>query len=208
MNRFKATLAIATVSLLALTACGGDATKVTEGAKDAVDQTAKTATEGVTKAGEGVTKAGEGAMKAGDAAKEAVGGVATKAGEGVTKAGEGAMKAGDAAKDAVGGVATKAMGLVALKDSIPGLKDSATAAIAAVKTGDFKGAQAEMTKLQESWGKVSEMVKTSSGGSYDKISSTLKTVQTELKAPSPDKTKILADLTSLSSSVSGLASLK
>jgi hypothetical protein len=226
MNRFKATLAIATVSLLALTACGGDATKVTEGAKDAVDQTAKTATEGV-------TKAGEGAMKAGDAAKDAVGGVATKAGEGATKAGEGAMKAGDAAKDAVGGVATKAgegvakagdaakdavggvatkaggvMGLVALKDTIPGLKDSATAAIAAVKSGDFKGAQAEATKLQESWGKVSEMVKTHSGGSYEKINSTLKTVQTELKAPSPDKTKILADLTSLSSSVSGLVSIK
>jgi hypothetical protein len=201
MNRFKATLAIAAVSLFALTACGGDATKVTEGAKDAVDKTAKTATEGV-------TKAGEGAMKAGEGAKDAVGGVATKAGEGVTKAGEGAMKAGDAAKDAVGGVATKAMGLVALKDSIPGLKDSATAAIAAVKSGDFKGAQAEATKLQESWSKVSETVKTSSGGSYDKISSTLKTVQTELKAPSPDKTKILADLTSLSSSVTGLASLK
>jgi hypothetical protein len=223
MNRFKATLAIAAVSLFALTACGGDATKVTEGAKDAVDKTAKTATEGVTKAGEGVTKAG-------DAAKDAVGGAATKAGEGVTKAGEGAMKAGDAAKDAVGGaatkagegvtkvgdaakdavggVATKAMGLVALKDSIPGLKDSATAAIAAVKSGDFKGAQAEATKLQESWSKVSETVKTSSSGSYDKISSTLKTVQTELKAPSPDKTKILADLTSLSSSVTGLASLK
>jgi hypothetical protein len=197
MKRFKATLAIAAVSLFALTACGGDATKVTEGAKDAVDQTAKTATEGV-------TKAGEGAMKTGDAAKDAVGGVATKAGEGVAKA-------GDAAKDAVGGVATKAggvMGLVALKDTIPGLKDSATAAIAAVKSGDFKGAQAEATKLQESWSKVSEMVKTHSGGSYDKISSTLKTVQTELKAPSPDKTKILADLTSLSSSVSGLASLK
>jgi hypothetical protein len=204
MNRFKATLAITAISLFALTACGGDATKVTEGAKDAVDKTAKTATEGA-------TKAGEGAMKAGDAAKDAVGGVATKAGEGMTKAGEGAMKAGDAAKDAVGGVATKAggvMGLVALKDSIPGLKDSATAAIAAVKTGDFKGAQAEATKLQESWGKVSEMVKTHSGGSYDKINSTLKTVQTELKAPSPDKTKILADLTSLSSSVTGLVSVK
>jgi hypothetical protein len=208
MNRFKAPLAIAAISLFALTACGGDATKVTEGAKDAIDQTAKTATEGVTKAGEGVTKAGEGvtkagegAMKAGDAAKDAVGGAATKAGEGVTKA-------GDAAKDAVGGVATKAMGLVALKDSIPGLKDSATAAIAAVKTGDFKGAQAEATKLQESWSKVSETVKASSGGSYEKITSTLKTVQTELKAPSPDKTKILADLTSLSSSVTGLASLK
>jgi hypothetical protein len=194
MNRFKAPLAIAAISLFALTACGGDATKVTEGAKDAIDQTAKTATEGV-------TKAGEGAMKAGDAAKDAVGGAATKAGEGVTKA-------GDAAKDAVGGVATKAMGLVALKDSIPGLKDSATAAIAAVKTGDFKGAQAEATKLQESWSKVSETVKASSGGSYEKITSTLKTVQTELKAPSPDKTKILADLTSLSSSVTGLASLK
>jgi hypothetical protein len=204
MNRFKATLAITAISLFALTACGGDATKVTEGAKDAVDKTAKTATEGA-------TKAGEGAMKAGDAAKDAVGGVATKAGEGAMKAGEGAMKAGDAAKDAVGGVATKAggvMGLVALKDSIPGLKDSATAAIAAVKTGDFKGAQAEATKLQESWGKVSEMVKTHSGGSYDKINSTLKTVQTELKAPSPDKTKILADLTSLSSSVTGLVSVK
>jgi hypothetical protein len=204
MNRFKATLAITAISLFALTACGGDATKVTEGAKDAVDKTAKTATEGA-------TKAGEGAMKAGDAAKDAVGGVATKAGEGAIKAGEGAMKAGDAAKDAVGGVATKAggvMGLVALKDSIPGLKDSATAAIAAVKTGDFKGAQAEATKLQESWGKVSEMVKTHSGGSYDKINSTLKTVQTELKAPSPDKTKILADLTSLSSSVTGLVSVK
>jgi hypothetical protein len=204
MNRFKATLAITAISLFALTACGGDATKVTEGAKDAVDKTAKTATEGA-------TKAGEGAMKAGDAAKDAVGGVATKAGEGTMKAGEGAMKAGDAAKDAVGGVATKAggvMGLVALKDSIPGLKDSATAAIAAVKTGDFKGAQAEATKLQESWGKVSEMVKTHSGGSYDKINSTLKTVQTELKAPSPDKTKILADLTSLSSSVTGLVSVK
>jgi hypothetical protein len=194
MNRFKAPLAIAAISLFALTACGGDATKVTEGAKDAIDQTAKTATEGV-------TKAGEGAMKAGDAAKDAVGGAATKAGEGVTKA-------GDAAKDAVGGVATKAMGLVALKDSIPGLKDSATAAIAAVKTGDFKGAQAEATKLQESWSKVSETVKASSSGSYEKITSTLKTVQTELKAPSPDKTKILADLTSLSSSVTGLASLK
>jgi hypothetical protein len=197
MNRFKATLAIATVSLLALTACGGDATKVTEGAKDAVDQTAKTAAEGA-------TKAGEGAMKAGDAAKDAVGGVATKAGEG-------AMKAGDAAKDAASKVATNATGaagLLSLTQSIPGLKTSATAALDAVKKGDFKGAQAEATKLQESWGKVSDVVKTKSGGSFDKISSTLKTVQTELKEPSPDKTKIISDLTSLSSSVAGLASIK
>jgi hypothetical protein len=226
MNRFKATLAIATFSLLALTACGGDATKVTEGAKDAVDKTAKTATEGA-------TKAGEGAMKAGDAAKDAVGGAATKAGEGAMKAGEGAMKAGDAAKDAVGGVATKAgegaikagdtaknaaskvatnvtgaAGLLSLTQAIPGLKTSATAALDAVKKGDFKAAQEEATKLQDSWTKVSEVVKTKSGGSFDKIGSTLKTVQTELKAPSPDKAKIVTDLTSLSSSVAGLASIK
>jgi hypothetical protein len=197
MNRFKATLAISAISLFALTACGGDATKVTEGAKDAVDQTAKTATEGV-------TKAGEGAMKAGDTAKEAVGGVATKAGEG-------AMKAGDTAKDAASKVATNvtgAAGLLGLTQAIPGLKTSATAALDAVKKGDFKAAQEEATKLQDSWTKVSDVVKTKSGGSFDKISSTLKTVQTELKETSPDKAKIMTDLTSLSSSVAGLASIK
>jgi hypothetical protein len=219
MNRFKATLAISAISLFALTACGGDATKVTEGAKDAVENTAKTATEGVTKAGEGAmkagdtakdavggvaTKAGEGAMKAGDAAKDAVGGVATKAGEG-------AMKAGDTAKDAASKVATNvtgAAGLLSLTQAIPGLKTSATAALDAVKKGDFKAAQEEATKLQDSWTKVSDVVKTKSGGSFDKISSTLKTVQTELKEPSPDKTKIVTDLTSLSSSVAGLVSIK
>jgi hypothetical protein len=219
MNRFKATLAISAISLFALTACGGDATKVTEGAKDAVENTAKTATEGV-------TKAGEGAMKAGDTAKDAVGGVATKAGEGAmkagdtakdavggvaTKAGEGAMKAGDTAKDAASKVATNvtgAAGLLSLTQAIPGLKTSTTAALDAVKKGDFNAAKEEATKLQDSWTKVSDVVKTKSGGSFDKISSTLKTVQTELKEPSPDKAKIVTDLTSLSSSVAGLVSIK
>jgi hypothetical protein len=219
MNLFKATLAIAAFSIFALTACGGDATKVADDAKNAVDQTAKTATEGA-------SKAGEGAMKAGDAAKDAVGGVATKAGEGAmkagdtakdavggvaTKAGEGAMKAGDTAKDAaakVAGNVTGAAGLLSLTQTIPGLKTGVTAALDAVKKGDFKAAQEEATKLQESWTKVSDVVKTKSGGSFDKISSTLKTVQTELKAPSPDKAKIISDLTSLSSSVTGLASIK
>jgi hypothetical protein len=182
-NRLKAaTLAMAAFSILSLTACGEEV----EGAKDAVGKTAA----------EGAQKAGESAMKAG---------------EGAQKAGESAMKAGEAAKVAAGSAADKAKGamsLVALKDSIPGLKDNAAAAMTAVKAGDFKAAQAEVTKLQESWGKVSEMVKTSSSGSYDKVSATLKTVQTELKAPTPDKTKVLADLTSLSSAVSGLVAVK
>jgi hypothetical protein len=219
MNRFKATLAIAAFSILALTACGGDATKVADDAKNAVDQTTKTATEGA-------NKAGEGAMKAGDAAKDAVGGVATKAGGGAmkagdtakdavggvaTKAGEGAMKAGDTAKDAaakVAGNVTGAAGLLSLTQTIPGLKTGVTAALDAVKKGDFKAAKEEATKLQESWTKVSDVVKTKSGGSFDKISSTLKTVQTELGETSPDKAKIISDLTSLSSSVTGLASIK
>jgi hypothetical protein len=226
MNRFKATLAIASFSILALTACGGDATKVADDAKNAVDQTAKTATEGANKAGEGAMKAGEGAMKAGDTAKDAVGGVATKAGEGAmkagdtakdavggvaTKAGEGAMKAGDTAKDAVGGIAGKmtgAAGLLSLTQTIPALKTGVTAALDDVKKGDFKAAKEEATKLQESWTKVGDVVKTKSGGSFDKISSTLKTVQTELGESSPDKAKIISDLTSLSSSVTGLASIK
>ncbi len=168
MNRFKATLAIAAFSLFALTACGEEATKVTEGAKDAVGQTAKTATEGAQKAGEGAMKAGESAQKAGEGA----------------------------------------MGLMSLKDSIPELKDSAAAALTAAKAGDFKTAQAEVTKLQGSWDKVGGMVKTHSAGSYDKISSTLKTVQTELKAPSPDKAKIMSDLQSLSTNVTGLVAVK
>jgi hypothetical protein len=219
MNRFKATLAIAAFSIFALTACGGDATKVADDAKNAVDQTAKTATEGA-------TKAGEGAMKAGDAAKDAVGGVATKAGEGAmkagdtakdaaakvaTKAGEGAMKAEDTAKDAaakVAGNVTGAAGLLSLTQTIPGLKTGVTATLDAVKKGDFKAAKEEATKLQESWTKVSDVVKTKSGGSFDKISSTLKTVQTELGESSPDKAKIVSDLTSLSSSVAGLVSIK
>lgn len=204
MNRFKATLAIAAFSIFALTACGGDATKVADDAKNAVDQTAKTATEGANKAGEGAMKAGEGAMKAGDAAKDAVGGVATKAGEGATKM-------GDTAKDAaakVAGNVTGAAGLLSLTQTIPGLKTGVTAALDAVKKGDFKAAKEEATKLQESWTKVSDVVKTKSGGSFDKISSTLKTVQTELGESSPDKAKIVSDLTSLSSSVTGLASIK
>jgi hypothetical protein len=167
MNRFKATLAIAAFSLFALTACGEEATKVTEGAQ---------------KAGEGAQKAGENAMKAG---------------EGAVKAGEKAMKAGEGA-----------MGLMSLKDSIPGLKDSATAALTAAKAGDFKTAQTEVTKLQESWNKVGGIVKTHSAGNYDKISSTLKTVQTELKAPSPDKAKITSDLQALSTNVTGLVAVK
>jgi hypothetical protein len=148
---------------------------------------------------------------AADSAQKASEG-AMKAGEGAQKAGESAMKAADSAKVAAGNAADKAKGamgnLVALKDSIPGLKDNAAAAITAVKAGDFKAAQTEITKLQESWGKVSEMVKTNSSGSYEKVSTTLKTVQTELKAPNPDKTKVMADLTSLSSAVSGLAAIK
>lgn len=197
MNRFKATLAIAAFSIFALTACGGDATKVADDAKNAVDQTTKTATEGV-------NKAGEGAMKAGDAAKDTVGGVATKAGEGATKM-------GDTAKDAatkVAGNVTGAAGLLSLTQTIPGLKTGVTSALDAAKKGDFKAAKEEATKLQESWTKVSDVVKTKSGGSFDKISSTLKTVQTELGESSPDKAKIVSDLTSLSSSVAGLASIK
>jgi hypothetical protein len=172
---FKATLAIAALSMFVLTACGGDATKVADDAKNAVDQTAKTATEGA-------TKAGEGAMKAGDTAKDS----ATK----------------------MAGNVTGAAGLLSLTQTIPGLKTGTTAALDAVKKGDFKAARAETTKLQDSWTKVSDVVKNKSGGSFDKINSTLKTVQTELKEPSPDKTKIVSDLTSLSSSFAGLASIK
>ncbi len=186
-NRFKAaTLAVAAFSILSLTACGEEVKNATEGAKDTVGKTAA----------ESAQKASEGAMKAGETAQ---------------KAGETAMKAADTAKVAAGDAADKAKGamsLVALKDTIPGLKNDAAAAMTAVKAGDFKTAQAEVTKLQESWGKVSEMVKTHSSGSFEKVTTTLKTVQTELKAPTPDKTKVLADLTSLSSAVSGLVAIK
>lgn len=179
MNRFKATLAIAAFSLLSLTACGEEAKNAAEGAKDAMGKTTQTATEGA-------QKAGDSAMKVGD----------------------GAMKAATSAKDAVASNVASVAGVLSLKDSIPNLKDSAASALAAVKTGDFKTAQGEVTKLQESWAKVDDIVKKQSGESFKKISTTLKTVQTDLNAPNPDKAKIIAELQSLSSAVSGLAALK
>jgi hypothetical protein len=192
MKRFNTIFALSILGLVSLTACGEEAKNVTDAAKDATGSVTDVAKDA---AGKTTDAAG----KVGDAAKDATG-------KTVDAAKDTAGKTTDAAK----GTVDKAMGmagnLAGIKDGVLGMKGGVANTLTAVKAGDFAKAQTEATKLQTSWGKISETVEKQSGagGSYKTINDGLKTVQTSLKDAKPDKAKITSQLQSVATAVTGL----
>ncbi len=182
MKRFNAILALS-LSLFALTACGEETKTVTDAAKDATGAAADVAKDA---AGKTVDAAKDTTGKAVDTAKDATG------------------KATDTAKGAVGSVTAMASKAMGIKDGAIGMKDSVAAALTAAKSGDFKTAQTEATKLKESWGKISELVEKQSGDSYKTINDGLANVETSLKDANPDKAKVTSQLQSLTTAGAGL----
>ncbi len=122
-----------------------------------------------------------------------------------------AQGAAEGAVDQAGGIVDQAKsaatGLMAMKDSLPGMKDSVTAAIDAVKGGDFATAKTEVTKLQEMWDTVGSTVKEQSPEVYDNMSKSLSAAHTSLAADSPNKDEVVANLESMSKSVTSLIGL-
>ncbi len=135
-----------------------------------------------------------------DQAQEVAGEVAGEAQGAAEGAVEGAGGLVDQAKSA-------ATGLMAMKDSLPGMKDGVTAAIEAVKSGDFATAKTEVTKLQEMWDTISGTVKEQSPEAYDNMSKSLSAAHTSLAADSPNKDEVIANLESMSESVTSLIGL-
>jgi uncharacterized protein YjbJ (UPF0337 family) len=186
LRSVKSAAAIAVLSLMSLTACG-EAQKAADSATDAAKGAADTAT----------STAKDAATKATDTAKD----TASKA---TDTAKDAATKATDTAKDATGKVQSAAANLMAMKDSVVGLKDGAGKTLTAVKSGDFATAQTEFTKVQESWGKVSETVKTQSPDSFKSIETEIGNVGTLLKESKPDSAKVTTGLESLTKAFGGL----
>jgi len=107
----------------------------------------------------------------------------------------------DQAKDAVTDTAGKGADLVALKDGVTGMKDGVTATLDAAKSGDFETAKTEFTKVQDSWPSLKDNVKPESAQS---IQDGIETVKTSLGEGSPNKDKVVTELTNLLKSVSGI----
>lgn len=180
MKRLNTIFALSILGLVSLTACGGeDAKTVTDAAKDATG-------------------------KVTDVAKDTAGKTTDAAGKVTDAAKDTAGKTTDAAKGTVDKAMSMAGNLAGIKDGVMGMKDGVATTLTAVKAGDFAKAQAEATKLQASWGKISETVEKQSGGSYKTINDGLKTVQTSLKDANPDKAKITSQLQSVATAVTGL----
>jgi uncharacterized phage infection (PIP) family protein YhgE len=189
MKRFNTILALS-LSLFALTACGEETKTVTDAAKDG----AGAATD--------IAKGTAGA--AADAAKD----TAVKAADTAKNAADTAKNAADTAKNAAGTAAEMAGKAMGMKDGVMGMKDGIAAAQTAIKAGDFQAAQTEVTKLKESWGKISETVEKQSGVSYKTINDGLANVETSLKDAKPDKDKVVSQLQSLTTTVTGLVASK
>ena len=182
MLRSKSALILGLCSVLTLTACS----EAVDTAQDAGDTAKDAATEVV-----------DTAQDAGDAAKDAA-----------TDAAEKAQDAGEAAKDAVTETAEKAKDAVtdvlALKDGVTGMKGGVEATITAVQAGDLTKAKEEFGKLQDSWSKIEENVKTQSGDSYQKIEDGMATVKSALSETEPNKDKLVTDLKGLLTSLSSI----
>ncbi|HEY9828242.1 MAG TPA: hypothetical protein V6D19_22620 [Stenomitos sp.] len=196
-SSLKAGLVLATLGLISLTACGEEAKNISEGAKNSITETTQKATEGA-------QKASEAAGKISDAGQKTVANTAQSATEGAQKMADGAEKAAQSAQSKV----TETVASATFVTSLTGMKDGVSKAISSVKAGDFKTAQAEVSQLQETWGKIRETAEKHSGANYKTVNDQLAVVQTALKAPSPDKTKILSEFQSLSTAVAGLIASK
>jgi hypothetical protein len=203
MKRFNTIFALSILGLVSLTACGEEAKNVTDAAKDATGSVTNVAKDAAGKTTDAAGKVGDAAKdtagKTVDAAKDATG-------KTVDTAKDTAGKTTDAAKGAVDKAMGMAGNLAGIKDGVLGMKGGVATTLTAVKAGDFAKAQTEATKLQTSWGKISETVEKQSGagGSYKTINDGLKTVQTSLKDAKPDKVKITSQLQSVATAVTGL----
>jgi uncharacterized phage infection (PIP) family protein YhgE len=190
MKRFNTILALSILGLVALTACGEETKTVTGTAKDTTGKVADTAKDAMGKTSD---TAKDAIGKISDTAKDATGKTADTAKDAMSKI--------DNAKSA----AEKSVGMAS---GLAGMKDGVNNTLTAVKAGDFAKAKTEATELQASWGKISETVEKQSAGSYKNINDGLKNVQASLKDAKPDKTKIVAQLQSLATSVTGLIAKK
>jgi iron uptake system EfeUOB component EfeO/EfeM len=84
------------------------------------------------------------------------------------------------------------------------MKDGISQTLTSVKSGDFAAAQTSFGTLQTSWGEIEGDIKKLSGDTHAQIQSGMDTVEADLKAQSPDGTKIAANLESLTGSIGSL----
>ena len=179
MVRFKSALAVTALGLMTLTACG-------EQVKDATDKAGDVT-------GAATDKAGEVTGAVTDKAGEVTGAVTDKAGE-VTGA---VTDTVDGAKDKVGELTSLATGL-------PAFKDSATAALDAVKAGDFETAKAEAGKLQESWTGIADQVKEKAPDAHTSIEEGIASLKTGLEGDAPDADQLTSTVTDLVSNIKNI----
>lgn len=131
---------------------------------------------------------------------DAAGDVTDKAGEvtgKVTETAEGAKdviatKAGDA-KDALGGLT----GLAAL----PAFKDNATAALDAVKAGDFATAKEKVAGLKDSWGAIADQVKEKAPEAHTAIETGVGDLSAGLESDTPNKEELTAKANNIISGI-------
>jgi hypothetical protein len=101
-------------------------------------------------------------------------------------------------KDTITALAGSQAGLLSMKDGV-------SETITAVKAGDFTKAQAEFGKIQETWKGLEAGLKGVSAEKTAAVSGTVETVATELKAATPDKAKLTADLEGMTKSLGSFA---
>ncbi|WP_299414604.1 hypothetical protein [Acaryochloris sp. IP29b_bin.148] len=105
------------------------------------------------------------------------------------------------AKDAVTETVNKGTDLVALKDSVSGMKDGVTSTLDAAKSGDFETAKTEFAKVQDAWPALKENIKPDSAQS---IQDGIETVKTSLGEGEPNQDKVVSGLQDLLKSVTSI----
>jgi hypothetical protein len=95
-------------------------------------------------------------------------------------------------------------GLLAHKDHLLTMKDDVTKTVEAVKAGDFATAQQQFSTIKTNWDGIQSTLGNNPDASVQAIQTSIEGISTDLGASSPDQTKILGGLESLSTSLAGV----
>lgn len=148
-------------------------------------------------------QAQDAADQAQDAATEAADAAKDTATGAVDQAKDTATDAADKAKDTATDAADQAKGLTANLTGLNDMKDGVTQTISSVQAGDFAKAKEDFSKVQESWGSLSETMKDNKN--YAAISEGVTNVQSSLSEANPDSGKVVEQLQGLLKNVGGAA---
>lgn len=86
-----------------------------------------------------------------------------------------------------------------------GLNQVITNTQMAAETGDFAKAKTEFEQFETYWSQVEDGIKAKSADTYDAIEKNMDEIDSELKASTPDKDKVLAALQSIQTNVTSVA---